>query len=78
MRCSLRGWNGNNWNAAFTLSYLLVQITESKSYGMGAIWLSIVELHSASYTLENSLGTIYTIRKKENVDVSQIEMSEEP
>lgn len=45
---------------------------------MGAIWLSIVELHSASYTLENSLGTIYTIRKKENVDVSQIEMSEEP
>lgn len=57
---------------------MLVQITESKSYGMGAIWLSIVELHSASYTLENSLGTIYTLRKKENVDVSQIEMSEEP
>lgn len=45
---------------------------------MGAIQLSIVELHSASYTLDNSLGTIYTIRKKENVDVSQIEMSEEP
>lgn len=42
------------------------------------VWLSIVQLHSASYTLENSLGTIYTIRKKENVDVSQIEMSEEP